>query len=284
VAVPLNTLEDFFPFSKRQADCNYIFDRIAAGNCLSLVGERRIGKTWLLQYIKLATPTELGERYRVAYLEMMSPECKSPLDFCTTAITGFELEPNSYPAGTKGLQKAVIRLKNQGHVPVLLLDEFDRLQQHPAFQLDFFEELRHIASINGLIIVTAGKQPLVDIIRQIDRSSPFFNIFMQREVGLLNINDPLRFMQEKSTKLAGFDESTINRLAEQAGPHPLRLQVAGNEWFSLQKELELNITHLAGKSLEPQEEGQTWNRFLGDYYRICEGFGLKVNWKESDEK
>src|ERR1700730_10213101 len=53
----------------------------------SIIGPRRIGKTWLLQYLQLVASEELGSRFRVAFLDGMSPRCKTVTGFVAEALS-----------------------------------------------------------------------------------------------------------------------------------------------------------------------------------------------------
>jgi hypothetical protein len=65
-----------------------LISRTASESCTSLVGERRIGKTWLMEYLQLIAPThpDLGPRFRIGYLSATNPECETLAGFAMKAL------------------------------------------------------------------------------------------------------------------------------------------------------------------------------------------------------
>src|SRR5579864_3304709 len=68
----------------RQRERNTLLARTTRKASTSLIGPRRIGKTWLMHYLRLVAPEQLGSRFRIGYLDGMSPRCRT--------VTGFVAE------------------------------------------------------------------------------------------------------------------------------------------------------------------------------------------------
>jgi hypothetical protein len=77
----------------------------------------------------------------------------------------------------------IIDEKNQ--FVVFLLDEFEKVTENPNFGTDFFYGLRSLAIQHHLALVTSSRRELIELCHsEAIRSSPFFNIFANINVGL----------------------------------------------------------------------------------------------------
>jgi AAA+ ATPase superfamily predicted ATPase len=112
--------------------------------------------------------------------------------------------------------------------PVLCLDEFEEFMQHSEeFDDDFFEALRSLAGHSKLAMVTASRTPLIDLIRAGQLTSPFYNIFAQIELGLLEhdaASELRRIPFERDGILLTPEHEAL--IEELAGRHPFFLQMA----------------------------------------------------------
>jgi len=132
------------------------------------------------------------------------------------------------------LEYIVCQMRNQQQILVLCIDEFEGLCTAPDFQLSFLEHLRALAQI-GLVLVTASKRPLLDVVSEVlgrqGKTSPFFNIFEQLTLKPFNEYEAQKFVKEKSIQ-AGFLQQECEMLLRygqtlsQQWP-PLRLQLVG---------------------------------------------------------
>ena len=212
-------------------------DRSYKGLSTSLVGARRIGKTWLLDWLRLVAPHELGSRHRVAYIDASLDSCRNVAGFVTVCLRELGLPVDGQPAALTltALENGVRSLRANNHVPVLCLDEFERFgraNQH-EFDLNFFEGMRAIAGL-GAAIITASKTPLMELVNQISDTSPFFNIFETVRVQPFASRESQLFINKFSAS-AAFDSFEQAKLLELGhDPHapgkypPLRLQLVGN--------------------------------------------------------
>ena len=212
-------------------------DRSYKGLSTSLVGARRIGKTWLLDWLRLVAPHELGSRHRVAYIDASLDSCRNVAGFVTVCLRELGLPVDGQPAALTltALENGVRSLRANNHVPVLCLDEFERFGRanQQEFDLNFFEGMRAIAGL-GAAIITASKTPLMELVNQISDTSPFFNIFETVRVQPFASRESQLFIN-KFSATAAFDSFEQARLLELGqDPHapgkypPLRLQLVGN--------------------------------------------------------
>ena len=220
-------------FFGRTAELDTIRTRLRAMQSTSIVGLRRIGKSSLLYQLSQTLRNELGPNYRPLYISLQDARFRT--------VTGFvqqvAMKLNAQTGGTStannvtdmsSFSAMIENLNNQGIRPVLCLDEFEEFMQHShEFNNDFLEALRSLGTIAHLAIVTTSQTPLVDLIRYRGLTSPFYNIFSEIELGLLELDaaqslwrDP--FKQEQIT-LSPEDEALLQKLG---GRHPFYLQMA----------------------------------------------------------
>ena len=115
-------------------------------------------------------------------------------------------------------------------VPILCIDEFERLTHHPECDLQFFEGLRAITEI-GLGLVVLSKEPLIEIVSEATRTSPFFNVFLTLPLRPFDREDAEKFFQEKGAQAQFTEQERAYMLAygqsEKEQFPPLRLQLVG---------------------------------------------------------
>jgi transcriptional regulator with XRE-family HTH domain len=217
----------------RKRERERLLARIAHKASTSITGPRRIGKTWLMQYLCLIVPKRLGLRFRVGYLDGMSPHCKTVAGFAAEALRRLGLSSPEVSEGLVSLDRGLQELPSKKLVPVLCIDEFERFSQRPEFTLDFFEGLRAMTHTSDLVLVIASKDPLHLTVSKNAQGSPFFNIFEQLLLKPFPYTDAEQFIQEKS-KAAGFTPQErdylwkYGRASENENAWlPLRLQLAG---------------------------------------------------------
>lgn len=199
----------------------------------SITGPRRIGKTWLLRYLRLIGPECLGTRFSIGYLDGMSPQCKTVAGFVAEACTTFGLPTPQVNQGLLSLDKGLRQLMAKKLVPVLCIDEFESFSSSEEFTLDFFEGLRAMTHTSDLVLVIASKSPLHLVVRKSVSGSSFFNIFERLALKPFTYTETEQFILDKSTS-AGFKPNerdylwTFGKVNEdEKAWSPLRLQLAG---------------------------------------------------------
>lgn len=197
----------------RTRECSILLKRTRQGASTSIVGPRRIGKTWLIDYLTLVAPTELGTRFRIARLSTRMPNCKTVTDFTIKALEALNYPhithlPNNIDLET--LKNFVEELNTKNIIPVLCIDEFEGFFNHQAFDCLFFANLRYIAQ-NGLVLIITSKDPLVKLVAARCKTSTFFNIFDQITLKSFTANEAEQFL-EKKKRQAGFTDDEYDRL------------------------------------------------------------------------
>jgi hypothetical protein len=232
-------LENVENFVGRSRERTTLVERSFKGASTSLVGDRRIGKTWLLDYLRLVAPTELGSRHRVAYIDASRDSCRSVSGFVLTCLAELNIKidsPDPTNLRLDTLENVVRELRSRNQIPILCLDQFERFGKVnlDEFDLNFFEGLRAIAGL-GTVLLTASKSPLIELVSQIGNTSPFFNIFETVRVKMFSSREAQQFVEKQANRV-GFNEQEKVKLLELGQSHPLRLQLVG-EMLYLDKRL-----------------------------------------------
>ncbi|WP_126549193.1 AAA family ATPase [Dictyobacter kobayashii] len=245
---PAKSGQAHFSFNQPLSDPGEFYGRVAARNTLitrlankgssSIIGERLIGKTWLLEYLQMVAPT-YNPSYRVVKVSATHPECKSQAGFVRHVLAqfGISLSMNlSSVTPLEQLSKEIGDMRNFGVQPVLCIDEFECFRNKQEFDQDFFEGLRALAESNGLILVTASRHPLKEIIEGLTgQTSPFFNKVQQIALKPFTEQEARKFVEEKGDQV-GFDKKEQEVLLQWSALYkvngerywlPLRLQLVG---------------------------------------------------------
>jgi len=244
-----NPIRDPARFYGRKREIHEIVGRLlsSALESTSIVGERRIGKTSLLNY--LSNPdvaTSLGltsDRYSLVYIDFQGLTDITPQRFwqrvlgkmgraigdpeLTAAIKELRDRPQFDLFDLEDLFETVTA---RGLKVVLFLDEFEYVTQNPKFTADFFGGLRALAIHHSLALVPATRRELVELCHSEEiKGSPFFNIF---------VNVVLRpfTRQEVDELIEGYVGGTALAFTPQekefvfrlGGGHPFFVQMAGH--------------------------------------------------------
>jgi len=225
-------LPDPGEFYGRIRERRTLLDRTYSKESSSIVGPAKIGKTWLMDYLRLTAPQELGSRFHVSYVDAMLPSCGTVEGFTFKAAHGFGVPwaLDDANRGLTALEQVVASLIANNKVPILCVDTFEALATKTGFDLPFFAGLRALTRV-GLCLVTASKKPLIDIVSRAVKESPFFNVFEQLSLEPFTRGEAETFAQAKSFQ-AGFTHQEYTRLleygkAEEQQWSPLRLQLVG---------------------------------------------------------
>jgi hypothetical protein len=251
----------------------------------SLVGDRRIGKTSLLNFINhaevrhryglddstcifvyvdlqllgaTATPTQLWHHL----LRELEKSCRD-LDAKSVIQSIYTTDPLDMFT----VNEAFEAVEESGRRVVFLLDEFDQVTANPLFGPDFFLGLRSLSIHHKLALITASRNELIELCHSQDiRSSPFFNIFANINLSLFPVPDARRLMSETVVSTnAEFTPSDQEFLIELAGPHPFFLQMACHFLFDAYSVNEDDRRSFVSKSFAAEAAAH-----LSDCWRHCD--------------
>ena len=188
-------------FHGRRQELDFLMGRIGAPTpqSVSVLGERRIGKSSLLWHIAQkdvqSRHFEYPERYVFVMVDFQGRQNLSEADFCrffgeqlrAEVPSGIEVPPLG---STADIQQVVQRLTEAGLRLVCLFDEFDCITGSTGFSLGFFGFLRSLANQYPVAFVTSSRHDLPTLChRQEIADSPFFNIFSRQPLGLMAENE-----------------------------------------------------------------------------------------------
>ena len=212
----------------------------------SVVGDRRIGKTSLLNY--LANPGVRArhglapEHYTFVYVDLqMVDEAMGPEQLWRRLLV---LMRRQYAdqgivdvlaalrakrrLDTFDLDELFQEIDDRGQHVVFLLDEFEHVTANANFGPDFYYGLRSLIIHHKVALITSSRLELIELCHsQAVKSSPFFNIFANINLRQFSQAD---FQLMLSRSLDGtpvrFSETEVDHVLDLAGLHPYFLQAA----------------------------------------------------------
>jgi hypothetical protein len=215
------------------------------GQNVSLVGQRRIGKTSLLFHVAAPVVFEAHDLRRGEHLFVyvdgtelghLSPDgvLGLLLDQLVASLPdgGRPLGLSRPPASGltyRSFREAVLKVTGAGLRPIYLLDEFESLADNPYLDPRFFSGLRALSSQFALSFATASRESLLRLTyaNADTLSSPFFNTFASLRLGLYSESEARSLVERLASQARlDFSRPLIERILELAGPHPLFLQIA----------------------------------------------------------
>jgi tRNA A-37 threonylcarbamoyl transferase component Bud32 len=235
-------------FFGRQRELERLYSAIATRQCVSVVGERKLGKSSLLTRLSHApTLHSFGldpALYVFVYFDLEGMASARRDDFWMELLDTIasQLPPGDMAQGLRKqidsgevrfmtARRALRRLRDTGLEVVLMLDEFESLARNAQFDPDFYGELRSLAGELGLVIITASKRSLYDLTYENSStlSSPFFNIFSEMPIGLMTLGDAREILSALSGRTgAAFCAEEVDWALDLSGPHPFFTQVIGS--------------------------------------------------------
>lgn len=229
-------------FFGREYERRELIHRTSIRASTAIDGEYRAGKSWLMQYLQRVAPThsQLGTHVKIGKFSATHPHCQTVEGFVKCALETLNL-PGLNGTNIRRMQLAQLAVAVRGCkqldiIPVLCIDEFAGLIGKPGFDTTFLNELRSIAEDDGLVLITASRQPLHEVIEQMTgQTSPLFNIMPRLPLKPFTEPEARAFIVGTGQR-AGFDQEEQAFFLECATIHtpdctkgwpPLRLQLVG---------------------------------------------------------
>jgi len=229
-------VSDIKNFIGRKSLAAKIYSRIGAGRpqSVSIVGDLKIGKTSLLNY--LAAPQTMKECLDkpASYIFItisISANKITTLDQFVKILTGEVSQKSNIPIDESishydWFKKVVETLTQEHKKLIIFLDDFNIITQNENFPLEFFSFLRSMANNYNVAYVTTSYHDLQKLCVSKDvEESPFFNIFT---------NMTLRAITEENVQklieiyCPGISKEKSDILIKYAGRFPYQLKVACN--------------------------------------------------------
>jgi len=233
-------------FHNRQREVQRALRLLRQGQCISVVGPRKIGKTSLLFHL---AHFEVLQKHGLSPSQYLCVyfDCEGLRDLTRSELYRHILDEIGEKLGADGLEmalelederrihrgfvRAIKRVRKERQL-VLMFDEFEEMCTNPHLGTDFFSSLRALAIEQEIAFVTASKVPLTQIPSAEPDSlliSHFFNIFSLFSLPLFTATESRRFIEDslRDTGLV-FAPDTLDWVLRAGGRHPFFLQIAGD--------------------------------------------------------
>ena len=232
-------LPDPGEFYGREYERLTLLTRTGKRNSTAIVGDYRTGKSWLMQYLQQRVSSQSETKVRVGKFSATHPQSHTPAGFVKRALEVLDMAGHKTGAHVTPLERLALaarELKGFGIIPVLCIDEFAGILDKEGFGKEFIMGLRAIAEDEGLVLVTASKQSLHQIIENMTgETSPLFNIMPEISLKPFTEAEARVFVSEKSQQAAFskneqalfLEYAAIARDNEKPCWPPLRLQLVG---------------------------------------------------------
>lgn len=235
-------IKDPTMFFGREEELRRIRDRLRKGDSTAIVGLRRIGKSSLLY--QLANQTDaLPEGVVVTYLDLQDGAHHRPMTLLNAALHCLDEKLNhrysfALVNSLAEFSSAIKQIAISGFQPVICFDEVEDLTRRDAFNDDFFECLRSLGSQRILAFVTASCESLDILLKRKQRTSPFYNIFVNLELAGLT-DEAARALLTRPFQVAGLGippDECMDQVLDLAGHYPFYLQMAAHHLFEARRE------------------------------------------------
>jgi len=234
-------------FFGRHQEVRRIFARLNASppGSISIVGDRKIGKSSLLNYVYMRQTRETHlddpDRMVMVFLDFQEEKDMSIETFVRTLLGIASIELRGRVAvedcahSLDGIKDFVQRLSAAGHRLAILLDEFDAITTNRSFSLEFFSFLRFLANHYDVAYLTSSARDLQVLCHTKEISdSPFFNIFSNLRLSIFQPAEALELIRVPSESAGRPLEPHAQQIMEMAGLFPFFLQMACShtlEWM-----------------------------------------------------
>jgi len=204
---------------------------------ISIVGDRRIGKSSLLNYVynrqNRSTILEEPERTVMVFLDLQEEKGMSMESFVKIllGIANYELrgrlDVSDCALNLDGIKDMVQRLHGAGYHLAILLDEFEGVTTNPNFNLEFFSFLRFLANHYNVSYLTSSARDLQELCHTKEISdSPFFNIFSTMRLSFFQQHEAEALIRVPSERAERPLEPYTAEILEMSGLFPFFIQIA----------------------------------------------------------
>jgi serine/threonine protein kinase len=250
--------EDFFG---RKKEIKKIYSRLDAPHpqSISIVGDRRTGKSSLLNYVYHRTNRRQSmQNYQNSifiYMDFQrSPDITVPM-FIDMLFSMFEFEQKKELPSITGeknldhLKNMIQELSSKDKRVILLMDEFEMVTKNENFDMQFFSFMRFLANNFKVAYVTSSAKDLQQLCHTKDiADSPFFNIFSNLPLRTFTHEEAVELITVPSEKEGIPLALHASRILELSGYFPLYIQIACSsvyEWLLENRDAEPDWEEIA---------------------------------------
>src|SRR5204863_4241040 len=236
-------IKDPEQFFGRAREVSKIFSRIGASRpqSISVVGERRIGKSSLLHYINnpevRAQHLDQPESYAFAFIDLQQKRRLTLIEFFNELFGQLSIETGDktlkkVPPTFDSVRASLETFKRERRKLIVLFDEFDAITTNRAFDLEFYSFLRSIANNYDVAYITSSARDLQELCHtQLIADSPFFNIFTNVFLRAFTRKETFDLITRPSAEAGLPLEGYGRRFMEIAGYVPYFLQIVCAAYF-----------------------------------------------------
>lgn len=232
-------IRNYADFVGRRQEVRRIFSRLNANppGSISIVGDRRIGKSSLLNHVYLRqTRGELLEqpgRMLMVFLDFQGQKdvtielfVRQLVMLCQSELKG-RMDVSGVGDDLDGVKKLVHRLHEEGYRLTIILDEFEAVTSNPNFSLEFYSFLRFLANHYNVAYLTSSTKDLQILCHTKEISdSPFFNIFTTMRIAAFSREEALGLITNPSAASGHPLAAHAEEIFRLAGYFPFFLQIA----------------------------------------------------------
>lgn len=244
-------------FHDRSREVQRLLQRLLTGQATAIIGQPKIGKTSLLNYIQNADRLRklVGERLDSTIFSYIDSQMLGgtfdQAAFWKQALAPLARQVQDGPVaeayqtvaandfGTFTLERLFCQLGNAGGHFVLLLDEFDSLLTHSVLNsAEFYGGLRSLCSrCAGFTLIISARRS-VSLLNDETQNfnplgSPYFNVFIELHLGPLPKGHSKALVMQAADV---FQHKDLEFLLRVSGRHPYLLQLAAAALWELNQQ------------------------------------------------
>jgi len=243
----LKPVQDPKNFFGREEETESMYRQILSSHSVSLIGERKIGKTSL--FLHLTHPQTLAnykipsEDILMFYIDISSCSFHKPSDVfykflnCISEKTTGEIKNRVELLLKKEnihfqeFEEITAKINNNNQKIVFFLDEFERISM--VKHGDIFSKLRYLAQMYDVTFVVSTLRDMMSLFKEERFStSPFFNIFTKYQLRGLDENASRELIISTfQSEEFEIDSSTIDSIIRFSGTSPFSLKLACYYYF-----------------------------------------------------
>jgi hypothetical protein len=263
---PRGMIRDPRQFFGRGAEIERLLEKLQTMQSVSIIGERRIGKSSLL--------------YR---LSQLSGRLDKPTRIVYSALSDVKDERSLYTRlcrelGGEGDSFTKLERMVDAKRVVFCLDEFENVIVNQNFPVSLFSSLRGLAQTGCFALIVATQHPLHDLCRNRKiADSPFWNIFHRMSLGLMERSDAAEMIKKKfGDSGVKIEEQETARVIELAGRFPMFIQLACMHLFEekagrtrqwqaeFEQEAEPHFRHIWTNLTDAEQQAMRWMTEIGE--------------------
>jgi serine/threonine-protein kinase len=231
-------------FFGRAREVKRIYSRLDAARpqSISIVGERRVGKSSLLNYVyqRRNRRVHMQNHHNTIFVYMDFQQGKD-LDipkFIDILFGMFKYEKQRRVTTSRTaksldtLKEEIEELSNVGKRVIVLMDEFESVTTNPNFDMQFCSFLRFLANNYKVAFVTSSYSDLQQMCHDKDiADSPFFNIFSNLPLRTFSRDEAVELITVPSAREGIPLGPFTSEILELSGYFPFFIQIACSNVF-----------------------------------------------------